>query len=45
MTDNFSSLKPKHIMMKNNNCTEKKNKSMDPHKEFCIPVFIHVYMS
>ena len=43
MRDDFSNWKSKHIIMKNNKVMvyTEKNKWMDQHKEFYVPVCIH----
>ena len=47
MRDDFSNCKSKHIIMENNKVIvhTEKNKSMDLHKEFNVPIFMYVYIS
>lgn len=47
MRDDFSNCKSKHIIVENNKVIvhTEKNKSMDQHKEFYVPVFMYVYRS
>ena len=47
MRDEFSNWKSKHMIMENNKVIvhTEKNKSMDWHKEFYVPVFMYVYRS